>query len=99
MTGGEERRDWQWVVNELQRVARLSEAAQRTADSAISEIATHERECALRYTAVAKGLGNIDQLFDKLGTVTTVVYTGVGIMLAVPALIGIVVGLKELLGH
>lgn len=99
MDSGKEHEE-SYIMRELKRIADVAASASQTAAAAMGEINTHERECALRYGEVKKELKDISTiiptLFTKMDKIGTIVYTGVGIMLAVPALIGIVVGLKQL---
>lgn len=83
-------------MQELRRIAQETERANRVADSAMAEIGTHERECALRYEGIIAGLKPIPDLFGMISRMNKVLYTGVGIMITVPMVFGIILTIKQL---
>ncbi len=73
--------------DELLKIRDIAKEAQSMANTASNAISSHEQLCSERYKNIETKLGAFSRLFEKLDTITKVVYTGVGIAITVPIIL------------
>jgi hypothetical protein len=88
-----------FIAQELARLGREIERAQHAADGAMgvangakSDIAAHEKLCALRYETITTKLTAVPKIEEKINEMMKMLYIGVGVWVATLGL-SVVVGI------
>lgn len=90
------------VEGVIQTLQAAISTAQHTADTAMNSISTHEKVCAERYGNIKKKQDDLNdilipKIFTALATQNKILYTGMGLFIGIPFVMGFCYAIYEVI--